>query len=540
MKKFTILGLTALSLFMAQTNGFAQAPNLGSAGNFVIFSAQGNVSNIGNSYITGNVGTNGGSSTGFGNVNGVMADGTPMAVQAAIDVQSAYNQMDAATPTSTPTATLGNGLTLNPGVHSISSSATLSQNLILDGLGDPNAVFIFQIDGSLISSTNASIITTNGAKACNTFWKVEGFIALAPGTSMKGTMIANNADVSLTAGDTLQGRAFTTGGNINIDQTTAYTPLGCGTPTLDGPIAPNLATSKCFALFSSNGTVSNSGVTNVTGDVGGNSGATTGFDSSLVNGVLHYMPNPTTASCATDLANVYGYLNGLNFDIELLYPSQFGAGLMLTPHAYLLNGSTILTDTLVLNAMGNGNAIFVIRIIGDFTAMPNSYVKLINGTLSSNVYWQIEGALNLNNNSTLRGTMICNNSVVSTISAGVMLDGRIMTTNGALATTNFTAIAPNIPLNCVGTVGVEENEEGNSIQIYPNPSVGSFTIELNDNAKLNNVEISLYNAIGMKVMTSTIVKNLTRIDTSKLPAGMYFYSLIENNKSIQSGKIIAQ
>jgi hypothetical protein len=60
MKKFTLLGLTAISLFTAPSEGNAQAPNLGSAGNFVVFSAQGNVSNTGLSYYTGNIGTNGG------------------------------------------------------------------------------------------------------------------------------------------------------------------------------------------------------------------------------------------------------------------------------------------------------------------------------------------------------------------------------------------------------------------------------------------------------------------------------------------------
>jgi len=52
----------------------AQAPNLGTAANFVLFSTDGEVTNSGISHLTGNVGTNNGSSTGFGNVNGVMHD----------------------------------------------------------------------------------------------------------------------------------------------------------------------------------------------------------------------------------------------------------------------------------------------------------------------------------------------------------------------------------------------------------------------------------------------------------------------------------
>ncbi|MGJ8661488.1 MAG: hypothetical protein ACSHXL_05595, partial [Bacteroidota bacterium] len=53
----------------------AQAPNLGTTVNFALFSADGAVSNSGISHITGDVGTNNGSSTAFGNVDGNMHDG---------------------------------------------------------------------------------------------------------------------------------------------------------------------------------------------------------------------------------------------------------------------------------------------------------------------------------------------------------------------------------------------------------------------------------------------------------------------------------
>lgn len=49
-----------------------QALNIGRVVNFVLFSSVGAVINTGISYPTENVGTNGGFSTGFGNVKGVM------------------------------------------------------------------------------------------------------------------------------------------------------------------------------------------------------------------------------------------------------------------------------------------------------------------------------------------------------------------------------------------------------------------------------------------------------------------------------------
>jgi hypothetical protein len=73
----------------------------------------------------------------------------------------------------------------------------------------------------------------------------------------------------------------------------AYTPIGCGSPVLTGPLAPALASTECFALFSSDGAVTNSGVTYITGDVGTNVGLTTGFDPLLVTGTIY--PNPFLA-----------------------------------------------------------------------------------------------------------------------------------------------------------------------------------------------------------------------------------------------------
>ena len=83
--------LTTVILFLITTTNFAQAPPLGSAAGFVLFSTAGAVSNTGITHLTGNVGTNSGSSTGFGNVNGVMHDGDGTSAQCAADLLTAYN-----------------------------------------------------------------------------------------------------------------------------------------------------------------------------------------------------------------------------------------------------------------------------------------------------------------------------------------------------------------------------------------------------------------------------------------------------------------
>ncbi len=177
-------------------------------------------------------------------------------------------------------------------------------------------------------------------------------------------MIANNAAISMSTRDTLEGRALSTTGAVNITGTMAYTPIGCGSTVLTGPAAPDLGTTACYAIFSGNGSVANAGVSQATGDIGTNVGLTTGYDPLLVNGTIHSNPDGSTSACAADLLNVYSYLNTLTDDIELLYPAQFGQNLVLTPHTYIMKAATFLTDTLYLNAQGNPDAVFVIKITG--------------------------------------------------------------------------------------------------------------------------------------------------------------------------------
>jgi gliding motility-associated-like protein/uncharacterized repeat protein (TIGR01451 family) len=439
--KLRLIIVAATTLLFFPKANFGQAPNLGSAAEFCLFTSVGAVSNTGISQITGHVGTNSGSSTGFGNVNGVMNDNNGASALCATDLMLAYNQLNSAIPTFFPAPLLGNGQILIPGVYAIASPATLNLDLTLDAQGDPAAVFIFQIQGAFSTNANSKVKLINGAMACNVFWKVEGLISMAPATTMRGTLVANNAAINMSTNDTLEGRALSTAGAITIDGTLAYKPIGCGSPVLTGPIAPDLASALCYTIFSSDGPVTNVGVTNIVGDVGTNNGSATGYDPLLVVGIIHTVPDGSTASCSSDLLSAYNYINTLPYDIELLYPAQFGNNLVLTPHTYRMNSAAMLTDTLYLNAEGNPNAVFVIQINGALSTSTFSKVNLINGAQSRNVYWKVEGAVSINDYSVFRGNIICNNGAMN-LNIGVTLDGRALTTTGALATSAITAVMP--------------------------------------------------------------------------------------------------
>jgi hypothetical protein len=533
MKKILLNTLTIAALLSPAIN-YAQTITLGTAADFVLFSTNGAVGNSGISQLTGNVGTNSGSSTGFGNVNGGMHDQDLVSAQCASDLLIAYNQLSNATATLFPAPALGNGTTLTPGIYSITGASTLDLNRTLNAQNNANAVFIFKIQGSFSTHANAKVKLINGAKACNVYWKVEGLVSMATGTTMRGTVIANNAAIMMNTNDTLEGRVLSTAGAVTVDGVLAYIPVVA--PALTGPSAPNLASTACYTIFSADGAVTNTGISTITGDIGTNVGLTTGFDSSNVTGMVHPIPDVNTAACAADLHNVYTYLNTLPADIELLYPAQFGRNLVLTPHTYIMNAAAVLTDTLFLNAEGNANAVFIIKIYGALSTSTYAKVILINQTQAKNVYWMVNGAVSINDYSIFNGTLVGNNGAVN-IKTGVTVNGRIFTTTGTLTTAAITAVKPT---SCT-TTGISSFDAttNNAVTIYPNPFVNQINILVND-SQINKCELRIYNVLGAEVMNTLITKQTTTLETSNLTSGIYFYKIIDSNKIIQTGKLISQ
>jgi hypothetical protein len=426
-----------IALILARLTSFGQVINMGTAANFVLFTSTGAVGNTGISHVTGDVGTTAGAISSFSNIDGVNHNGDATSFNASADLLTAYNQLNEAVPTFFPGPLLGYGQRLFAGVYSIPQAASITHCLILDAQGDSNAVFIIQIQGAFSTGPSAKVSLINGALACNVFWKVEGAISMGVGTLMKGNLVANNGAIHMAEGDTLEGRAFSTTGAITIDGSIVYIPKECGSPILTGPTAPDLGSTINYAIFSSNGSIRDNGVTYVTGDIGTNLGCALGYDPLNVTGTIRPTPDASTSLCSSDLLNVYTYLNTLPYDIELLYPAQFGNNLVLTPNVYLMNAAAVLTDTLYLNAQGNENAVFVIKINGALTTSTYAKVKLINQAQSKNVFWVINGAATINNYSEIRGTIICNNAAII-LNIGASVHGAKFTTFGDITTTSDT------------------------------------------------------------------------------------------------------
>ena len=79
------------------------------------------------------------------------------------------------------------------------------------------------------------------------------------------------------------------------------------------------------------------------------------------------------------------------------------------------------------------------------------------------------------------------------------------------------------------------DEYDNAVGIYPNPNTGSFTIKLKD---MNKAVVKVYSTTGELVYTKNMNSDMTNINLSKYARGVYFVSVVSEDKSYVKKLII--
>ncbi len=215
----------------------AAAVNLGTAAAFGVLGAS-TVTNTGSSVIGGDLGVYSGTSiTGFppGSITGTEYDGNAVAMAAQADALVAYNVAAGLASNHDLTGMDLGGLTLTPGVYTFSSSAQLTGTLTLNGGGDPNAVFVFQIGSTLTSASAADVDLINGASGANVFWQVGTSATLGTTTDFVGTIDADISVTLNTGANIACGRAIALTGAVTMD--TNHVGIGgCFSPPGGSPV----------------------------------------------------------------------------------------------------------------------------------------------------------------------------------------------------------------------------------------------------------------------------------------------------------------
>jgi hypothetical protein len=197
---------------------------LGQATSFSVLGGTGVVSTGAGTSLTGNVGVSpAGTITGFapGAVSGTTHERDALAADAQADAGAAYDDADSRVPSS-EFAGDQNGRIFRPGVHHTSAAFALTGTLTFDADGDPDAVFIVQVDAALNTAANSTMLLANGAQAANVHWQVEGAAGPGATSTFIGTILTKGA-VTLGNGATLNGRALSVG-TVTLANNVVTTP----------------------------------------------------------------------------------------------------------------------------------------------------------------------------------------------------------------------------------------------------------------------------------------------------------------------------
>lgn len=205
----------------------AATVEMGAAAGFAVLGGS-TVTSTGLTTIVGNLGVSPGTAvTGFG--PGTVAGGTihannAAAIQAHADATTAYDFLAGLPFTQDLTGTDLGGLTLTPGVYHFNSSAQLTGTLTLDGQGQTDPLFVFQIGSTLTTASLSSVLLTNGADAGDAYFQIGTSATLATGTSFAGTLIAAASD-TLATGAAVDGRVIALGGAVTLDANAVSLPI---------------------------------------------------------------------------------------------------------------------------------------------------------------------------------------------------------------------------------------------------------------------------------------------------------------------------
>lgn len=211
------------------------AVNLGASSTYAVLAGT-TITNIGTTVINGSGGRDVGAypgidSTKIGNetVNAPVSLPNTDTMEAQRDLVAAYNDAAGRSPVTRISTELG-GKTLTPGVYdSASGTFELTGTLTLDAQGDPDGVFIFLTESTLITASNSMVDTIGSASYDRIFWKVGSTATLGADSGFAGYILAF-ASIEAQNGAFILGQLLSRNGEVILNNNRITTTL---TPTVD-------------------------------------------------------------------------------------------------------------------------------------------------------------------------------------------------------------------------------------------------------------------------------------------------------------------
>jgi hypothetical protein len=153
----------------------------------------------------------------------------------------------------------------------------------------------------------------------------------------------------------------------------------------------------------------------------------TGFPPGVVTGATH-VGNAAAAGAHAHLVGAYDEVAGRPGGTPLAGDL---AGVTLAPGLHSTPAAVANTGTVTLDAGGDPDAVFVMKVGGALTMAAGAQVTLAGQARASRVFWQVGGAAAVGAGGRFAGTLMALDAVA--MGAGTQVNGRAMSRNGAIS-----------------------------------------------------------------------------------------------------------
>jgi hypothetical protein len=337
----------------------------------------------------------------------------------------------------------GNGLASHL-VWTFTTGATTCQP------GPPAVISMAPLDGTLGVCPNTIAVATFGEAMNPTSINAQTFTLSGPGAASVSGQVTYDAPSraavftpsSPLAISTSYLATITTGAHDLVGNPVASDVAWSFTTAAVACQAPSvpLVSAANFDILAGS-TVTNTGPTIITGaDLALSPGsAITGFPpGALTPPAVMHVTDPTAAQAQLDLTTAYLYTAGLPGGAVL--PGDI-SGLTFTPGLYKTSSTVMLSaGNVTLDALGDGNAVFIFQVASTLTTIGSTQVILAGGAQAKNVFWQTGSSATLGTNSIFKGTIMALQSI--TLKTGATLQGRALARNGAVTLDTNPVTAP--------------------------------------------------------------------------------------------------